>query len=60
MRAVIQDEYGTHEVLRVDEVDIPKPKKDEVRIRVHAAAVHAGDTLARLHGGAPARVGTIR
>ena len=45
MRAVIQHEYGTHEVLSVDEVDIPEPKKDEVRIRVHAAAVHAGDTL---------------
>ena len=45
MRAVIQDEYGTHEVLRVDEVDVPEPKKGEVRIRVHAAAIHAGDTL---------------
>ncbi len=45
MRAVTQDEYGTHEVLRIDEVDVPTPGGDEVRIRVHAAAVHAGDTL---------------
>jgi NADPH:quinone reductase-like Zn-dependent oxidoreductase len=45
MRAVIQDEYGTHDVLRIGDVDLPEPGKKEVRIRVHAAGIHAGDTL---------------
>lgn len=45
MRAVIQESYGTHEVLSVGTVDVPEPKKDEVRIRVHAVAIHAGDIL---------------
>ena len=45
MRAVTQDQYGTHEVLRIEEVEVPTPGSHEVRIRVHAAAIHAGDTL---------------
>lgn len=45
MRAVTQDQYGTHEVLRIEEVEVPTPGSDEVRVRVHAAAIHAGDTL---------------
>jgi NADPH:quinone reductase-like Zn-dependent oxidoreductase len=44
MRAVVQDRYGPPEVLRVEEVERPTPKEDEVLIKVHAAAVNRTDT----------------
>lgn len=43
MRAVIYHEYGSPEVLHLAEVEIPTPKDDEVRIRVHATSVTTGD-----------------
>jgi NADPH:quinone reductase-like Zn-dependent oxidoreductase len=39
MRAVVQDRYGTPEVLRVENVAVPAVKDDEVLVRVHAAGV---------------------
>ncbi|GAA1720976.1 NAD(P)-dependent alcohol dehydrogenase [Isoptericola hypogeus] len=42
MRAIVQDRYGTAEVLRLDEVDPPEPGPGEVRVRVRAAALDAG------------------
>ncbi len=47
MKAIIQDKYGPPlEVLSLQEVDMPVIKKDhEVLVRVHTAAVHAGDWL---------------
>ncbi len=47
MRAVVQDRYGPPEVLRVEEVDRPVPKDDEVLVRVHASTVTQTDTHAR-------------
>ena len=41
MRAVVQQAYGpADEVLSVRDVDAPEPAKDEVLVRVHAAAMH--------------------
>ena len=37
MKAVVQDRYGPPEVLRIEEVDRPVPKDDEVLIRVRAS-----------------------
>jgi NADPH:quinone reductase-like Zn-dependent oxidoreductase len=45
VRAVVHDRYGPPEVLRVDEVDKPAPKEDEVLVRVHASTVTRGDTM---------------
>jgi NADPH:quinone reductase-like Zn-dependent oxidoreductase len=45
MRAVVQDRYGPPEVLRVDEVERPTPKEDEVLVRVHASTVTRGDAM---------------
>lgn len=42
MRAVVQDEYGPGEVLRVDRVAFPTPGPDQVLIEVHAAGVDRG------------------
>ncbi len=39
MRAVVHHEYGSPDVLQLEEVEKPIPKDDEVLIEVHAAAV---------------------
>jgi NADPH:quinone reductase-like Zn-dependent oxidoreductase len=44
MRAVVHDRYGPPEVLRLEEVERPVPKDDEVLIRVRASTVNRTDT----------------
>jgi NADPH:quinone reductase-like Zn-dependent oxidoreductase len=43
MRAVVHDNYGPPDVLRLDEVERPAPKEDEVLVRVHATTVSRTD-----------------
>jgi NADPH:quinone reductase-like Zn-dependent oxidoreductase len=47
VKAVVQDRYGPPEVLRIEEVERPVPKDDEVLIRVRASTVTQTDTHAR-------------
>ena len=47
MKAVVQDRYGPPEVLRIEEVERPVPKDDEILIRVRASTVTQTDTHAR-------------
>ena len=42
MRAIVQTEYGSADVLRVEEVDRPTIGADEVLVRVHAAGLDRG------------------
>jgi NADPH:quinone reductase-like Zn-dependent oxidoreductase len=44
MRAVVHDEYGPPGVLRLDEVDRPVPRDDEVLVRIRATTVSRTDT----------------
>jgi NADPH:quinone reductase-like Zn-dependent oxidoreductase len=42
MKAIVQDEYGSADVLRFEDVDRPAVGDDDVLIRVHAAGVDPG------------------
>jgi NADPH:quinone reductase-like Zn-dependent oxidoreductase len=43
MKAIVQDRYGSADVLRLREVDDPAPGPSEVRVRIAAASVNAAD-----------------
>lgn len=52
MKAVIAKGYGDPEVLSVEEVKKPKPKNNEILIKVKAASLNSGDVRMRaLDGG---------
>jgi NADPH:quinone reductase-like Zn-dependent oxidoreductase len=40
VKAIIQDGYGSIDVLRLDDIEPPALRDDEVLVRVHAASVH--------------------
>ncbi|TDC82650.1 NAD(P)-dependent alcohol dehydrogenase [Micromonospora sp. KC606] len=43
MKAIVQDRYGSPDVLHLREIDTPEPTGAEILVRVHAAAVNAYD-----------------
>jgi len=43
MRAVVHDRYGPPDVLRIEDVDQPVPKEDQILVRVHATTVTRSD-----------------
>jgi len=45
MKAIVQYEFGSADVLELREIDRPVVNDDEVLLGVHAAGVHAGDWL---------------
>ena len=68
MKAIVQNAYGSPAVLELKEIDRPVVKDDGVLVRVHAAALHAGDYfvmrgvpyLARFAAGWPAEAGSAK
>ena len=47
MKAIVHTQYGSPDVLHLQEVDTPTPKKNEVLVRVLASSVNFGDITAR-------------
>ena len=47
MKAMVWTKYGPPDVLQLREVETPAPAENEVRIKVHAATVTAGDCEVR-------------
>ena len=45
MKAMVYTKYGSPDVLQLKEVEKPSPKEDELLIRIHAAAITAGDVI---------------
>ncbi len=45
MKAIVQNAYGSPDVLQFKEVANPVVKGDEILVRVHAAALNAGDVF---------------
>jgi NADPH:quinone reductase-like Zn-dependent oxidoreductase len=43
MKAVVYERYGTPDVLRLDEVDLPQPEDDQVLVQVRAVSVNGSD-----------------
>lgn len=43
MKAIVQDKYGSAEVLDARDIEKPEIGDNEVLLRVHAASVHVGD-----------------
>jgi NADPH:quinone reductase-like Zn-dependent oxidoreductase len=46
MKAIVQDKYGSPDVLNLRDVDKPEPLDDEVLVQVRAAAVNMADWIA--------------
>ena len=55
MRSVLIREYGSNDVVRIEEVDRPEPKAGEILVKVHAAGVNPIDW--KIRGGAGQRLG---
>ncbi len=45
MQAIVQDRYGTVEVLESRDIDRPEIGDGDVLVRVHAASIHVGDWI---------------
>lgn len=57
VKAIVRQNYGQPEDLRLEEVETPTPADDELLVRVHAASINLGDW--ELLTGKPAFIGLL-
>ena len=60
MKAVTHDLYGGPEVLRVEDVPLPTPRKGQVRVRIRATSVNLSDWEGLTGSPGYARMGGLR
>ena len=50
MKAIVYDEFGSPDVLRLEEIARPEPSRGEILVQVRATSVNFGDIIARSFG----------
>ena len=60
MKAVVYDRYGPPDVLRVEEVPMPRPAAGQVRVKIAATSVNLSDWECLRGSPAYARIGGLR
>ena len=45
MKAIVQNDYGSPDVLTLKEVEKPEVKENDVLVKVSAACINAGDVF---------------
>jgi len=60
MKAMVYDEYGSPDVLRLEEVDTPTPADDEILIKVNAVSLNRSDWEGLIGKPLYARIGGLR
>ena len=60
MKAVVYDEYGSPDVLRIADVPVPTPETGQVRVRVAATSVNRSDWEGLTGSPLYARIGGLR
>lgn len=45
MKAIVYDQYGSSDVLKIKEVKQPIPKDNQVLVKIHAASLNYGNVV---------------
>jgi len=60
MKAIVHYQYGSPDVLRLEEVEKPTPSDDEVLIKIHAVSINGSDREGLIGKPLYARIGGLR
>ncbi len=60
MKAIVYHQYGSPDVLKLAEVDMPSPTDDEVLIKIHAVSINGSDREGLVGKPLYARMGGLR